>query len=157
NLHCTYCYIAKSDEAMDEQTGRAAVDAVFRSAVANGFRAVKLKYAGGEATLNFGLIRLLHEHATMRAHELGVTLQEVVLSNGVALTRRMLQFLHEAGMRLMISLDGVGAAHDRQRVFVNGRGSFSQVAKAIERAIECGMAPDLSITVTGHSADDLPA
>jgi len=46
NLRCAYCYVAKSGEGMDEAIGRAAVDAVFRSAVGHGYRGVKLKYAG---------------------------------------------------------------------------------------------------------------
>ncbi len=72
------------------------------------------------------------------------------------LTRAMIAFMRDTGMRLMISLDGVGATHDAQRTFVNGRGSFVQVARAIERAVQHGLPPDLSITVTGGSADMLP-
>jgi uncharacterized radical SAM superfamily Fe-S cluster-containing enzyme len=52
NLRCAYCYVNKTNEAMDESTGIAAVEAVFRSALTHQFRAVKLKYAGGEPSLN---------------------------------------------------------------------------------------------------------
>ena len=155
NLRCHYCYVAKNDEAMDETTGRQAIDAVVRSATQDGYRAIKLKYAGGEASLNFQLVRSLHEYAAERAQDTGLMLREAVLSNGVALTRAMLAFLHNTGMRLMISLDGIGAAHDSQRVFANGRGSFTQVARSIERALAAGVAPDLSITVTGNNAGQL--
>ena len=60
NLRCTYCYIDKSDEVMEESTGYAAVGAIFRTAQQHGYPKVKLKYAGGEATLNFGLVTKLH-------------------------------------------------------------------------------------------------
>lgn len=156
NLRCTYCYVNKTDEAMDDATGRAAVEAVFRSAVRNGFRAVKLKYAGGEATLNFRLVKALHEYAGELAARTGLALREVVLSNGVALTHAMIAYLRDKGIRLMISLDGVGAAHDAQRTFANGRGSFTQVAHAIDRAVYHGLLPDLSITITGRNAGSLP-
>ncbi|MBI4671947.1 MAG: SPASM domain-containing protein [Chloroflexi bacterium] len=155
NLRCTYCYIHKTNHAMTEEIGRAAVDAVFRSAVRHRFQAVKLKYAGGEATLNFDLVRTLHAHARARKTESGLELREVVLSNGVTLTRAMIEFLRDENIRLMISLDGVGAAHDKQRVFASGRGSFSSVAHAIDRAITNGLSPHLSITVTAHNADTL--
>jgi uncharacterized protein len=36
---------------MDEPVGRAAIEALIRSAVEHNFGAVKLKYAGGEASL----------------------------------------------------------------------------------------------------------
>lgn len=155
NLRCTYCYVPKTAEAMDEATGIAAVEAVFRSAQRNGFRAVKLKYAGGEATLNFRLVQALHRHAMQLAERAGIALREVVLSNGVALTPAMIAFLRETGMRLMISLDGASAAHDAQRVFANGRGSFLPVSRAIDRALQLGLEPHLSITVTGRNAGAL--
>lgn len=155
NLSCPYCYLDKSDEAMDEQTALQAVDATLRSAQKHGFRAVKLKYAGGEATLNFRLLRLAHTYAQGRASELGLELRAIVLSNGVALTRGMLEFLRSAEISLMISLDGVGQAHDQQRPFVNGRGSFAHVRRAVERALALGIRPELSITVSGRNAEQI--
>jgi len=156
NLACSYCYIDKSAEPMSEETGRQAVDAVFRSALAGGFRAVKLKYAGGEATLNFKLVMLLHRYAKGLAQQYNLDLHGVVLSNGIALTRPMLDFLRDEGIRLSISLDGVGETHDRQRAFVNGKGSFTHVQRGIDRALAQGVTPFLSITVTAESADHLP-
>ena len=66
---------------MDEATGRAAVEAVMRSAVANGFPAVKLKYAGGEASLNHRLVVALHDYARdlaarIRLHAAGYPAQQ---------------------------------------------------------------------------------
>jgi len=156
NLRCAYCYLRKTNEAMDEVTGRAAVEAVFRSAVRHGFRAVKLKYAGGEPTLNFPLIRLLHHYAQTLAEHTGLELRETVLSNGVALTDSMLDFIRDAGMRLMLSLDGVGDTHDAQRTFANGKGSFSTVVRGVDRALGRGIRPYLSITVTRRNAGGLP-
>lgn len=155
NLRCTYCYVDKSEEAMDEATGRAAVDAVFRSAQQHGYSQVKLKYAGGEATLNFGLVRRLHIYASSLAQQMGIDLHGVVLSNGVALTGGMLDFIRESGLTLMISLDGIGAGHDAQRVFANGRGSAHQVVRSIERTLDRSVSPHLSITVTSHNAGDV--
>jgi uncharacterized protein len=156
NLRCAYCYLTKTDEAMNEVTGHAAVEAVFRSASQHGFYAVKLKYAGGEALLNFRLVIALHQHAHELAACSGLELREVVLSNGVVVSRSMIEYMRDEGIRLMISLDGVGESHDVQRTFANGRGSFDVVARAIDRAIKYGLRPDLSITVTGRNADSLP-
>ncbi len=155
NLSCHYCYVDKTDDEMSETTGLAAVEAVFRSALKHGFKSVKLKYAGGEATLNFPLVVKLHQHATQLAQQIGLDLHEVVLSNGVALSRAMLDSMREYGMHLMISLDGVGETHDQQRSFANGRGSFTLVARGIDNAIKYGVQPHLSITATGRSASKL--
>jgi uncharacterized protein len=155
NLRCHYCYVNKTEDEMSEETGLAAVAAVFRSARQHGFSAVKLKYAGGESTLNFGLVQKLHQHALAQVQQTGLALREVVQSNGVGLSRLMIEGMREMGMRLMISLDGVGEAHDAQRPFANGKGSFGHVARGIDRAIALGLKPHLSITVTGQSAGGL--
>lgn len=155
NLRCAYCYLHRSGEVMDEATGKAAVGAVFRSAQAHGFQAIKLKYAGGEPTLNFDLVRTLHTHAQALASTGGLELSEVLLTNGVALTPDILCFIRDAGMRLSISLDGIGETHDVQRAFANGRGSFDLVEQSIGRALALGIRPYLSITVTARNVDML--
>ena len=155
NLRCSYCYVTKSADRMDDMTGRAAIDAVFRSALRNGYRAVKLKYAGGEPTLHFDLVRSLHAHATALANESGLALQEVILSNGVALTSDMLDFLRAAGIRQMISLDGLGTDHDGQRPFENGAPSSGHVLQAIDRAIARGLRPHISISVRPENVASL--
>lgn len=152
NLRCSYCYVDKSSEAMSETTGIAAVDTLFRSAVSNGFRVIKLKYAGGEPTLNFGLVRFLHRYAQTLARDYGLVLREVLLSNGVSLTDEMLIDLREMDMRLAISLDGVGATHDEQR----GQGTFAQVNRSIDRAVALGLQPHISVTVTSRNVYGLP-
>ncbi|MCL5994868.1 MAG: radical SAM protein [Chloroflexi bacterium] len=156
NLRCTYCYVGKSAEQMDEAVGSAALEAVFRSATRHDFRSVHLKYAGGEPTLNFALVKSLHCRALEMATGTRLALHESVLSNGVALTNAIVDYLRDEGIHLMISLDGLGQAHDAQRPFVKGRGSAAHVVRTIDRAIARGLRPDLSITVTSNSVADLP-
>lgn len=157
NLRCAYCFVHKSNEIMDEATGKAAVSAVFASAQRHAFHAVKLKYAGGEPTLQFDLLRLLHAHAQRLSQDQALPLEEVVISNGVALTAKILDFMRDANMILSISLDGLDAAtHDSQRAFANGRGSVDHVIRGIDRALSHGVKPHLSMTVTRHNVDALP-
>lgn len=155
NLRCAYCYVNKTNEVMDEPTGLAAVDALFRSALAHGFRTVKLKYAGGEPTLNFALVMKLHTYARQRAESSKLELREVILSNGVTLIDAMLDAIRDAQMRLMISLDGIGVANDAQRRSVDGHGSYTRIVQTIERALARGITPHLSITVTAQNAHHL--
>jgi len=106
-----------------------------RSALGHGYQAIKLKFAGGEASLNFALVWELHEYAVAAAAAHRLELEAVVLSNGVGVSRAGLIELERRGIRLMISLDGIAADHDAQRVFANGRGSFAAVTRTIERAL----------------------
>lgn len=151
NLRCPYCYVHKTPEGMDEQVGRASVEAVMRSAVAHGIPAVKLKYAGGEASLNHQLMLRLHDFARTLAEQHGIALHAVLLSNGVRLPETLIRALKSRGIRVMISLDGIGEHHDVQRPFVNGKPSFEHVERTIGLLTEHGHAPHLSITVTNRN------
>ena len=151
NLRCPYCYVNKSSAGMDESVGRAAVTAVARSAVANGFRGIKLKYAGGEASLNRRLLVRLHAYARTLAVQHGLDLYATLLSNGVTLPRPLVETLKAEEIRVMISLDGVGGDHDAQRRFVNGKPSFRFVERTITQLMEQDYPPHLSITITNRN------
>lgn len=155
NMRCPYCYVSKSGESMAEETGRQAVRAVVNSAAVHGYRAVKLKYAGGEASLNWRLITGMHELARELTGGLGLELLATLLSNGVALPAALVQWLKAEGIRVMISLDGIGDVHDSVRPLVSGRASFRQVERTIGRLIDQGHPPHLSITITGRNANGL--
>jgi uncharacterized protein len=150
-MRCTYCYVPQGDADMDEATGRIAVEAVFGAASEHGFGAVKLKYAGGEPTLNFPLVRSLHARAFALSKRYGLELREVLLSNGLDVPDAIILALRDMGIRLAISLDGIGETHDAQR----GWGTFTRVAQSVDRATDLGLNPHISVTVTEHNVDDL--
>lgn len=156
NLRCDYCYLPHIREDMSSETGRASVDAIFRSAQINNFKQVKIKYAGGEPLLRFPLILELHAYAKSLADTHGFILEEVVLSNGTLLTTEMAQTFHAFGIRLMISLDGFGAYHNSHRAYASGRGSFEDAAEAVDLALACGVVPSISVTVSSRTAEGLP-
>jgi uncharacterized protein len=156
NLRCPYCYLSKTSESMSEDTGRASVDAVIASAVREGYPAIKLKYAGGEASLNHRHLAGLHAYARERAAAAGLQLQATLLSNGVSLPAGLIDLLQAESIRVMISLDGIGAAHDAQRPFASGRPSFRQVERTIASLVRIGYGPHLSITITGQNAAGVP-
>lgn len=156
NLNCSYCYVHKSNEHMSLETGVAAVDAVFRSALQGGFQKIMLKFSGGEPTLQLDLVLQLHAYALAKAAREGLELNGVILSNGVSLDQHDLAEIQARGLRLMLSLDGFGHTHDIQRPLVGGAGSFRGVWRSMEHAIDVGLTPFISITITERNARGLP-
>jgi uncharacterized protein len=140
---------------MDESIGMASVEAVMRSAVEHGFRAVKLKYAGGEASLNYRLMLALHDHALTLARRHKIELYATLLSNGVKLAPSLIEKLRDLGIKVMISLDGVGRYHDLQRPFVNGRPSFDLVERTISQLVASEHKPHISVTITDRNCRGL--
>lgn len=156
NLDCPYCYVRKSSARMNEETGHRAVELLFTTAQQHDFTAVKLKYAGGEATLHFKLVRALHEHAQRWSQQTGITLQAVVLSNGVRLRAEDALWLQKSGVKLAISVDGVGDDHDQQRPMRSGGKSFDAIERTIDGVLlPMGIRPDITITVTRLNADGI--
>ncbi len=156
NLRCPYCYVHKTADDMSVERGKEAVEAIFRSALANGFHGVKIKYAGGEATLNFHTVLILHDHARQLADRYNMNLDSVVLSNGVAISNRIIDEMKARGIRLMISLDGVEEFQDVQRPFINGHGSFQHVERSLDRLSAHNFSPSISITVSNRNLKGLP-
>ena len=156
NLRCSYCYLPHVREDMSYETGQETINAIFRSAMSNGFKQVKIKYAGGEPLLRFPFIVELHQYAQSLAKQYNITLDGVVLSNGTLLTTEIIELIKSLSLRLMMSLDGLGESHDRHRPYAGGRGSFTDVSSAVQLALDNGLIPNISVTVSGRTADDLP-
>lgn len=153
NLDCPYCYVRKSSASMSEVIGLQVIEKVFRTAQGRRFRRVKLKYAGGEATLHFDLIERLAERARELSTESGLALDQVVLTNGTRLRAEQAAWLKTNGIRLMISLDGIGEVHDRLRFDRGGKGSFARVSHTIDDVLlPQGVIPNITITITRQNA-----
>lgn len=155
NLRCPYCYLDKTRDAMTLDTGERALESVLNAAARHHYRRVKLKYAGGEPTLQFSLVTALARSARTLAEKLALELKQVVLSNGTRLDASRIRQLQELDVKLMISLDGIGAAHDAQRPFADGRSSFARVAENIECCLAQSYVPDISITVSRRNLPGL--
>lgn len=157
NLRCSYCYISKSREKMPLPVGYQAVDAIFRSALKHGFSSILLKYAGGEASLHLMNVLALHDYASELACRYEIRLEATILSNGVTLSPQAIDRLKERQIDVTISLDGLGAYHDSQRLMLNGQGSSRYVLRTIERLLASEVVPFLAITVSNRSLAGLPA
>lgn len=156
NLRCSYCYLPHHRVDMSWQTGRDILETLFRLAERHGYHKVKLKYAGGEAFLRFPFVLELQAYAQQLSRQSGIALSGIVLSNGTLLTAPLLRQLRAAALNLMISLDGIEQDHDCQRPYASGQGTFADVTRNIACALEQGVTPDISITVTARNAAGLP-
>ena len=157
NLSCAYCYVNHTAQKMDIPIAQSAVDAVYRSAAANGYSHVKLKYAGGEPTLNFQVLEAAQRRAEQLSEQTGIALETVILTNGIHLAESQIDTLLAHNIRIMVSLDGLGAYQDEQRSLPErGNSSFMHVSKTLDRLLGRGISPHISITITEQNIDGLP-
>lgn len=156
NLACRYCYLPNQAGRLAPEVGYGIIDSLLRSARAHNYTILKLKYAGGEPLLNFSGLIDNFRYAKKQTKKTGIALKGNILTNGVLLNQNIIRQLKSNDLSLTISLDGIAAYHDANRPLHNGKGSFSLVEKGIRLAIEEGLKPSISITISAASASGLP-
>jgi uncharacterized protein len=131
NLACTYCYAQQGDfggeaKAMPREVALAAVERLFADCPTG--EQVHLAFLGGEPLLAREVVFAATEHAVRLAAARSVRVGLSITTNGTLVTPADGEFFEQHGFAVTVSLDGVGAVHDRQRPFRSGRGSFDRIA-----------------------------
>lgn len=153
NLGCTYCYAQEGSfggepRDMEREQALAALALLFRDA-APGER-VNLAFLGGEPLVNRALVRECTERARELADRQGVQVGFSITSNGTLIEASDGAFFEHHGFAVTISLDGVGAVHDRQRPFRGGKGSYDRIIANVRPllAVQRRMQVSARVTVT---------
>ncbi|MER5982277.1 radical SAM protein [Streptomyces sp. NPDC001787] len=135
NLGCTYCYAEQGDfggaaKLMSEQVAHATVDRLVDDAAAG--ERITIAFLGGEPLANRRVLRSATEHAAVRAAERGVRVGYSITTNGTLVRPDDAEFFARHGFAVTVSLDGVGAVHDRLRPARNGRPTYERVLRRLE-------------------------
>jgi uncharacterized protein len=135
NLGCTYCYASQGDfggapKNMPLETALAAVDLLL--AETSPAERINLAFLGGEPLVNRAVLRRTAEYAAERASRRGQTIGFSITTNGTMLTAEDWNFFDAFGFAVTVSLDGPREAHDRQRPFKGGRGSFDAIVSRLK-------------------------
>ncbi|MEM6839506.1 MAG: radical SAM protein [Cyanobacteria bacterium P01_D01_bin.6] len=135
NLGCTYCYAQEGDfggmaKSMSWDVAKAAVERLFAEAQP-GDR-VNLAFMGGEPLINRPLVRSATQLAMALAKERQVKVGFGITTNGTLLMVEDSEFFERYGFAVTVSLDGVGATHDRLRPFKGGAGSYDKILANLE-------------------------
>jgi uncharacterized protein len=116
-----------------------------------------LTFFGGEPLLNMPVLYYLSERLHERCAARGVELLINIITNGLLITREMVERLNPLGLNgIKVTLDGDRDAHNRSRPLRGGQGTFDKIV-ANMRAV----ADITRIAVGGNfdmdSADSYPA
>ena len=155
-LSCPYCYVAPAAERMTSATARQSVTALFQAAQRHGYAAIKLKYAGGEPSLNFAALQAAQLQAERLGQETGIAAQSTLLTNGIHLSQQQIQFLAQHAIRVTVSLDGLGQAQSAQRPLAQGGDSFPLVERTLSNLQAAGVQPGVMVTLTRRNLGSLP-
>ncbi|MGD1941230.1 MAG: radical SAM protein [Leptolyngbyaceae cyanobacterium] len=151
NLGCTYCYAQAGEfgdvaQSMSWEVAKAAGERLFED-TQPGDR-VNLSFMGGEPLINRPLIHRATQRAMAIAQERHVKVGFGITTNGTLLTVADADFFERYGFAVTVSLDGVGATHDRLRPFKGGGGSYDRILANLEPLLSRSRQMSVSARVT---------
>ncbi|HQR03497.1 MAG: heme d1 biosynthesis radical SAM protein NirJ [Proteobacteria bacterium] len=146
NLTCRHCYSISADKDFPGELGTDEVFAVMDDLKA--FRVPVLILSGGEPLLRPDIFEIAR-----RAKAMGFYTS--LSSNGTLIDRHNIDAIDAVGFDYVgVSLDGVGATHDR---FRRKEGAFAASLAGLRLCRERGIKVGVRYTMTEENAADLPA
>lgn|GEM_PF-4162916 len=131
NLRCKYCYLYQanslvnynSSKFMDENTAFEVINYLYKLAKQNNI-IIYVDFLDGEPLINFKILKFMVEKG--RAFEKQENKKLFIFrftTNGTLLNDKIVDFANQNDIYFNISVDGLPASHDVNRVFLNGKGS----------------------------------
>lgn len=150
SLSCEYCYIKKSQVKMTQNTALRIVDKIFAVADLKGYKRVKLKYAGGEPTLEPDLLMQTQLYAEKLSQHRQLGLEATILTNGQMIPENLIAFSKSHHIKWSLSLDKLDA-------FRNKKSPASVTLSSLETLKSKGISPHVTITITKLNLEELPS
>lgn len=121
-MRCTYCYEKFIMKGVSEEVERK-IQLLFKN-LSDSHEEIHISFFGGEPMLAYKHIERLMEHNS----QLDCKFDYSMTTNGTLLSTNKLNYLTSNGLdQFQITLDGVNASHDAQRISRKGEGTFKKI------------------------------
>jgi radical SAM protein with 4Fe4S-binding SPASM domain len=146
NLHCLHCYSSSQNRdfpgELSTSEGFALLDDLAQ------FGVPVVLFSGGEPLSRPDIMELM-------SHARSLGMRAVLSTNGTLIRPETAETLARIGMSYVgISVDGVGAIHDR---FRGSKGAFDATLEGIRACRDAGLRVGLRFTITKHNRQELDA
>ena len=172
NLACSYCYIPGLKKAVtvpkdgtipSDHLLRKIIASLFELARDNGFRSLRIRFAGGEPSLVPELLELACKEALLLSSRTSIPVTFSILTNATLVTSQFLHILTKFKFSgISISIDGDCASHDSYRFKLEklaGKatrvGTWKGIFENIRLLGEHGIRPYVLTTVTEKNYQSL--
>lgn len=169
NLRCKYCYLWHYGENkqlsgenagryqmdMTEETMKATIDFLFANTKQN---YINIWFFGGEPFLNKEVIRFAVDYSQKLCKLTGKKVSYGATSNLTLIDDEWNKFLKQWNFGILASLDGCKEIHDRNRIYMNGKGSWNKAIEGLNKICEWKPREQITIrwTVIPQDIDSLP-
>ena len=157
NLNCKYCYEKnKANKSMKLKTAIETIDFYFDKY--NKFDSISsLRFHGGEPLLQFDILKEMVYYFEKKSNALNKDSKFELTTNGTLINEEIANFINEHDFKVTVSLDGNKSEHDKNRVFLNGEGSYDETIIGL-KTLRNIVGPNkifLRLTITPDTIDSL--
>lgn len=136
NLNCIYCYgdggsYGRERELMTFETAKKSID--FMVANSADVERLTVIFFGGEPLINFDVVKKTFDYCKSIEESSGKKFRFSMTTNGTILTDEIYNFIKDNKISVMISMDGGKELQNKHRCYCDGKGSFEDIVKNIER------------------------
>lgn len=137
NLNCVYCYFPnKGNKSITKEIADSIIDNYFKF-FTKGIQHVRFLLSGGEPLLEKDLVFYIMDKGQSYADRLGKNISFTLDTNGVLLSKEIVEKLRLFDVYVMSSIDGNARIHDSQRPFLGtNAGSHDVVVNNVEYALK---------------------
>ncbi|MBS5965557.1 MAG: radical SAM protein [Finegoldia magna] len=131
NMNCKYCYAeggnyGRKNGLMKKEVAYKVVEFVNRNGIKN------VCFFGGEPLLAFESIKFICSHLKDKVNYL-------IQTNGTILNDEIIELLKKYKFSVTVSIDGNKEINDKNRIFVNGKGTYDVIAENIDKMLDNGI------------------
>ena len=140
NLNCSYCArkynhyrsnrVVNVNRKKKEKLLHFVVDQYIERRIKNNIYTITISFNGGEILLEWPLIEALVLRNVDKYPDL--KFKYFINTNMTSMTNEISRFISKHDFKLDISIDGYQEAHDRSRLYHNGKGSFGDIQNSLE-------------------------
>ena len=153
NLACPYCYqgqekrIEKMDVAGVERVLRFLEHSLVEGKNADAFSKVAISLYGGEPMMAKEALEAFCAGAynAVRCHDLPVFFD--MTTNLTLLDDKMIDLIGRYSVETQVTIDGPQLFHDKRRIYRDGRGTFDDIVKNLQRLNDCGLSRLVTIRI----------
>ncbi len=132
NIHCTYCFEAKSRDVFNSSANYSKIlDIISSAAQRPRTSPFSVSFYGGEPLAHFAAITTMVGDIDKRIP--GVPIKFSVATNGLLLSGKREAYLRDRNFHIQVSIDGPAHVIDKHRLLKNGAGSSGQLDQLVNR------------------------
>jgi uncharacterized protein len=156
NLRCKYCYESGMERSghMDINVANKTIDFILRKIKSESLdRPLYVVLHGGEPLVNFEMVKYIHKKLSDKVKEREIIYD--MTTNGTVLDSEKIDFICNNIDNISVSIDGIRASHDKNRVFVNGEGSYDLAIENAKKLLDRKKDVRIRMTYTTNTVSEL--